>query len=51
MRRVTGRSFSFHFMQLVEGAEDESKEPVSDDFDIEAACTVVLCAKPEAEWE
>ena len=36
---------------LVEGAEDGSEEPLSDDFEIEAACTVALCVKPEEEWE
>ena len=36
---------------LVEGAEDESKGPLSDDFEIESACTVALCVKPGAEWE
>jgi hypothetical protein len=24
---------------------------LSDDFEIESACTVVLCVKPEEEWE
>ena len=24
---------------------------MSDDFEIESACTVVLCVKPEEEWE
>ena len=28
---------------LVEGAEDGSEEPLSDDFEIESACTVALC--------
>ena len=36
---------------LVEGVEDGSEEPLSDDFEIEAACTVALCVKPEEEWE
>ena len=36
---------------LVEGAEEGSEEPLSDDFEIEAACTVALCVRPEAEWE
>ena len=36
---------------LVEGAEDGSEEPLSDDFEIESACTVALCVKPEEEWE
>jgi len=36
---------------LVEGAEDGSEEPLSDDFEIEAACTVALCVKLEEEWE
>ena len=36
---------------LVEGAEDGSEEPLSDDFDIESTCTVALCVKPGAEWE
>jgi hypothetical protein len=36
---------------LVEGAEDGSEEPLSDDFEIESACTVALCMKPEEEWE
>jgi hypothetical protein len=30
--------------------EEGSEEPLSDDFEIEAACTVALCVKPEAEW-
>ena len=36
---------------LVEGAEEGSEEPLSDDFEIESACTVALCVKPEEEWE
>ena len=36
---------------LAEGAEDGSEEPLSDDFEIEAACTVALCATPEEEWD
>ena len=36
---------------LVEGAEDGSEEALSDDFEMESACTVALCVKPEAEWE
>ena len=36
---------------LDEGAEDGSEEPLSDDLEIESACTVALCVKPEAEWE
>jgi hypothetical protein len=36
---------------LVEGADEGSEEPLSDDFEIEAACTVALCVRPEAEWE
>ena len=35
---------------LIEGAEDGSKEPLSDDFEIESACTVASCVKP-VEWE
>ena len=36
---------------LAEGAEKEgSKEPLSDDFEIESACTVASCVKP-VEWE
>ena len=34
---------------LVEGVEDGSEEPLSDDFEIGSACTVALCVKPEAE--
>jgi hypothetical protein len=36
---------------LVEDAEEGSEEPLSDDFEIESACTVALCVRPEAEWE
>ena len=36
---------------LVEGVEDGSEEPLSDDYEIEYACTVALCVKPEGEWE
>ena len=36
---------------LVEGAEEGSEEPLSDDFEIESACTVALCVKAEEEWE
>ena len=36
---------------LVEGAEDGSKEPLSDDFEIESACTVTLCVNSKAQWE
>jgi hypothetical protein len=36
---------------LVEGVEEGSEEPLSDDFEIESACTVALCVRPEAEWE
>ena len=36
---------------LVEGTEDGSEEPLSNDFEIEAACTVALCMNPEEEWE
>ena len=36
---------------LVEGADDGSEEPLSDDFEIEAACIVALIVKPEEEWE
>ena len=38
---------------LVEGAEDGSEEPLSDDFEIESACTVALCmqAEEELEWD
>ena len=36
---------------LVEGAEEGSEEPLPDDFEIEVACTVALCVKPEEEWE
>ena len=36
---------------VVEGAEDGSEEPLSDDFEVKAACTVALCVKPEAEWK
>jgi len=36
---------------LVEGAEEGSEEPLLDDFEIESACTVALCVKPEEEWE
>ena len=36
---------------LVEGAENGSEEPLSDDFEIEEACTVELCVQPEEEWE
>ena len=32
---------------LVECAEDGSEEPLSDDFEIEAACTAALYVKPE----
>ena len=35
----------------VEGSEDGSEEPLWDDFEIEAACTVTLCVRPEEEWE
>ena len=34
---------------LVEGVEDGSEEPLSEDFEIECACTVALCVKPEEE--
>ena len=30
---------------MVEGAEDGSEEPLSDNFEIESACTVALCVK------
>ena len=33
---------------LVEGAEDGNEEPLLDDFEIDAACKVALCVKPEA---
>ena len=36
---------------LAEGAEEGSEEPLSDDFEIKATCTVALCVKPEEEWE
>ena len=36
---------------LGEDAEGGSEEPLSDDFEIESACTVVLCVKTEKEWE
>jgi hypothetical protein len=36
---------------LVEGAEEGSEEPLSDDFEMESACAVALCVKPEEEWE
>ena len=36
---------------LVKGVGEGSEEPLSDDFEIEAACTVALCVRPEAEWE
>ena len=36
---------------LFEGADDVNEEPLSDNFEIEAAFTVVLCVKPEEEWE
>ena len=36
---------------LVEGTEDGSEEPLSNDVEIECACTSALCVKPEEEWE
>ena len=36
---------------LVEGANDGSEEPLSDDFEIDDVCTVALCVKPEGEWD
>lgn len=36
---------------LVEGTEEVSEEPLTDDFEIESACTVALCASPKKEWD
>ena len=38
-------------LMLVEDAEEGSEEPLSDDFEIESACTVALCVKTEEEWD
>ena len=36
---------------LVESAEEGREEPLSNDFEIESACTGALCVEPEEEWE
>ena len=47
-RRAASPAGAFHAGW---NAEDGSEDPLSDDFEIEAACTVALCMKPEEEWE
>ena len=38
-------------LMLVEGANDEKEDPLSDYVEIGCACTVALCVNPEEEWE